>query len=79
MRDLKKIKQIRHCNIIPSDLLKWVFLEQMETIFDETKTISQWKRHSRCNGIASTSHKCTETPELETLSKFRQHQFQILI
>ena len=24
MRDLKK-KQIRHCNIIPSDLPKWVF------------------------------------------------------
>ena len=41
MRDLKKIKQIRHCNIIPSDLSKWVFLEQAETIFEETKTISQ--------------------------------------
>ena len=43
MGDLKKIKQIRHCNIIPSDLLKWVFLEQPETIFDEAKIISQWK------------------------------------
>ena len=45
MRDFKKIKikQIRHCNIIPSDLLKWVFLDQTETVFDEMKTISQWK------------------------------------
>ena len=42
MRDLKK-KQIRHYNIIPSDLPKWVFLEQTETIFDEMKTISQCK------------------------------------
>ena len=41
MRDLKKIKQIRHCNIIPSYLTKWVFLDETETIFDETKTISQ--------------------------------------
>ena len=41
MRDLKKIKQIRHCNSIPSDLLKLVFLEQMKTIFDETKIISK--------------------------------------
>ena len=46
MRDLKKIKQIRHCNIIPSNLSKWVFLEQTETVFDETKTIYQWKRFS---------------------------------
>ena len=75
MRDLKKIKQIHHCNIIPSDLLKWVFLEQTETVFDETKTISQWKRCSRRNGIAPTGHKCTETLEPETLSKFRQHRF----
>ena len=43
MRDLKNIKQIRHYNIIPSDLLKWVFLEQTETVFDETKNISQSK------------------------------------
>ena len=41
MRDLKKIKQICHYNIIPSDLMKWVFLDQLETIFYETKTISQ--------------------------------------
>ena len=72
MIDLKK--QIRHCNIIPSDLLKWVFLEQTETVFGETKTISKWKRR-----IAPTGHKCTENLEPETLSKFRQHQFQILI
>ena len=39
-RDLKK-KQIRHCNIIPLDLLKWVFLEQTEMVFGETKTISK--------------------------------------
>ena len=37
MRDFKKIKQIHHCNIIPLDLPKWVFLEQTETVFDETK------------------------------------------
>ena len=30
MRDLKK--QNRHCNIIPSDLPKWVFLEQIEMV-----------------------------------------------
>ena len=36
MRDLKKI---RHYHIIPSNLLKWVFLEQTETVFDEMKTI----------------------------------------
>ena len=36
---LKK-KQIRHCNIIPSDLPKWVFLEQTKMVFGETKTIS---------------------------------------
>ena len=38
MRDLKK--KIRHCNIIPSDLPKWVFLEQTETVFGETETVS---------------------------------------
>ena len=41
MRDLKKFKQIRHCNITPSDLSKWMFLDQTKTVFDETKTISQ--------------------------------------
>ena len=41
MRDLKKIKQIRHCNIIVSDLSKWVFLEQTEIVFGEMKTISK--------------------------------------
>ena len=80
MRDLKKkIKQIRHCNIIPSDLSKWVVLDQTETVFDETKTISQWKRCSRRNGIAPIGHKCTKNLELETLSKFQQYWFQILI
>ena len=39
MTDLKKIKQIRHCNIIASSLSKLVFLEQTETVFGETKTI----------------------------------------
>ena len=63
MRYLKKIKQIRHCNIIPSDLPKWVFLEQTETVFGETKTISKWKRSSGCNGTTPTGHKCTENPE----------------
>ena len=29
----KKIKQISHCNIIPSDLPKLVFLDQTKTIF----------------------------------------------
>ena len=77
MRDLKKIKQIRHYNIIPSDLSKWVFWEQTETVFDETKTISQWKRCSGRNGTAPIGHKCTENPEPKTLSKFRQHRFKI--
>ena len=75
MRDLKKIKQIRHCNIIPSDFLKLVFLDQTKTVFDEMKTISQWKRCFRRNGIVSIGHKCTETLEPETLSKFQQHRF----
>ena len=79
MRDLKKIKQIHHCNFIASDLPKLVFLEQTEMIFGEMKTISQWKRHSGHNGIAPIGHKCTENLEPETLSKFRQHRFQILI
>ena len=36
MRDfIKKIKQIHHCNIIPLDFPKWVFLEQPETVFDK--------------------------------------------
>ena len=61
MRDLKK-KQIRHCNIIASDLSTWVFLEQMETVSNAMKTISQWKRCSRCNETAPTGHKCTENP-----------------
>ena len=56
MRNLKK-KQNRHCNIIPSDLPKWVFLEQTETVFGETKTIFQWKRRSGRNGTAPTGHK----------------------
>ena len=58
MRYLKK--QICHCNIIPSDLLKWVFLEQTETIFGETKTIFRWKQCSRCNGMAPIGHKSIE-------------------
>ena len=69
MGDLKKIKQIHHYNIIPSDLPKLVFLEQTETIFDETKTIFKWKRRSGRNGIAPTGHKCTKNPEPETLKK----------
>ena len=77
MRDLKK--QIRHCNIIPSYLPKWVFLEQTETVFGETKTIFQWKRRYGHNGTTPTSHKYTKNPKPKTLSKFRQHQFQILI
>ena len=78
MRDLKK-KQIHHCNIIPLDLPKWVFLEQTETVFDETKIISQWKWCSGRIGTAPIGHKCTENLEPETLSKFHQHKFQILI
>ena len=63
MIDLKKIKQIRHCNIIPSDLPKLVFLDQTKMVFGETKTISKWKRRSRCNGTTPTGHKCIENPE----------------
>ena len=65
MRDLKKI---RHCDIIPSYLPKWVFLEQTKMVFGETKTISQWKRHFRRNGIAPIGHKFTQNPKPETLS-----------
>ena len=79
MRDLKKIKQIRHCNIIPSDLPNWLFLEQMEMVFGEMKTISPWKWSSGCNGTTPIGHKCTKNLEPETRSKFRQHRFQILI
>ena len=78
MKDFKK--QICHYNIIPSDFSKWVFLEQTETVFDEleivfdeTKTISQWTRCSRRNEIAPTGHKCIENLEPETLSNFQQH------
>ena len=77
MRDLKKIKQIHHCNIIPLDFPKWVFLEQTETVFGEMKNISKWKRCSRRNGIVPTGHKYIENPKPETISKFRQHWFQI--
>ena len=89
MRDLKN--QIRQCNIIPSDLPKWVFLEQTETVFGETetvfgetetvfgetKTISKWKRCSGHNGTAPIGQKCTENTKPKTLSTFRQHRFQI--
>ena len=43
------------------------------------KTISQWKKCSGRNGAAPIGKKCTENLELETISKFRQHRFQILI
>ena len=77
MRDLKK--QIRHCNSIPSDLSKWVYLKQTKMVFGDTKTISQWKQRSGRNGTVPIGHKCTETPEPKTLSNFQQHWFQILI
>ena len=75
---LKKIKQICHCNIIPSYLPKWVFLEHTEMVFGETKTIYQWKRCSKRNGTSPIGQKYTENLEPETLSKFRQHRFLIL-
>ena len=34
---MRYLKKIRHCNIIPSYLSKWVFLEQTKIIFDEQK------------------------------------------
>ena len=77
MRYLKKIKEICYCNIIPLDFPKWVFLEQTETVFNEMKTISKWKKHSGCNGTTPIGHKCTKHLETETLSKFQQHRFQI--
>ena len=73
MRYLKK--QIHHYNIIPSDLPKWVFLEQIEMVFGEAKIVFKWKQHSECNGTAPTGHKCTENPKIETISNFRQHRF----
>ena len=57
MRDLKK--QIRDCNIIPSDLPKWVFLEETEMVFGEMNTVFKWKWRSRRNGIAPTGQKFT--------------------
>ena len=57
MRDLKKIKQIRHYNIIPSYLPKWVFQEQTKRIFDERKTIPEWKWLYGWNGMAPIGHK----------------------
>ena len=74
-----RLKKMRYCNIIPSDLPKWVFLEQTEMVFSETETIFKWKRCSGRNGIAPTAQKCIETLEPETILKFRQHRFQILI
>ena len=32
-------------------------------VFGETKTISQWKRCSGCNGIAPTGYECIENPK----------------
>ena len=61
MRDLKK--QNRHCNIIPSDLPKWVFLEQTKMVFGEMKTVSKWKRCFGRNGTAPIGHKCTKNPK----------------
>ena len=75
MRYLKKIKQIPHSNIIPSGLPKWVFLEQTEIVFNETKTISQWKWNSGRNETSPIGQKCIEDLEPETLSNFQQHQF----
>ena len=63
----------------PSDLSKWVFLEQTEMVFDKTKTISQWNQCSEHNGIAPIGKKCIENIEPETLSNFHQYRFQILI
>ena len=70
MRYLKKRKQIHQCNIIPLDFPKWVFLERIEMVFGEMKTISQWKWHFGHNGIAPIDHKCIENLELETLPNF---------
>ena len=56
MRDLKKI---HHRNIIPSNLLKWVFLDQTKMVFNETKTIFQWKQCFGRNGIAPIGYKFT--------------------
>jgi len=47
-----------------------VFLEQTETVFGETKTISKWKRRSERNGTAPTGHKCIENLEPETIKNF---------
>ena len=58
-----KKKQIHHYNIIPSDLPKWVFLEQTEMVFGEMKNISQWKRCYEHNGIAPIGQKCTKNLE----------------
>ena len=40
----------------------------METVFGETKTIFQWKRHFGHNEIAPIGHKCTKNLEPKTIS-----------
>ena len=54
-----------------------MFLEQTEIVFNETKTISQWKRCFRRNGTDPTGKKCAKNLELETLLKFQQHPFKV--
>ena len=56
-----KKKQIRHYNIIPSDLPKWAFMEQTEIVFDEMETAlrTQW----------NSSHK----PKMHIKSRTRNH------
>ena len=76
MRDLKKI---RHCNIIPSNLPKWVFLEQTEMVFDETKTVSNGNGAPDAMEQLPQATNARKIQNQKPLKKFRQHQFQILI
>ena len=71
MRDLKK--KIRHCNIIPSDLPKWVFLEQTKMVFGEMKMAlwTQWnsshrpKMHTKSRTRNPFKVSATPVPDLD--------------
>ena len=76
MRDLKKNKSVT-VTLYLQICRNGCFWNKRKQFSMKTKTLSQWKRRSGRNGIAPTGHKCTENPE--TLSKFLQHRFQILI
>ena len=75
MRDLKKIKQIRHCNIIPSDLPKLVFLDQTKMVFSEMKLFTNGNSTLDAMDQLLQATNVQKLQNQKTLSKFWQHQF----